>query len=313
MSSIKIHLFGRFEVCVGDKTVECFRSQKALELFCYLMLFHNQPHHREQLAEVFWGQRPTSQSKKYLRKTIWQLQSSLKELPRPSKGEIIRIEPDWLQFNRDVGFWIDVLEFESIWLSLSGRQGREFDTHQYRAAKRAIQLYRSDLLEGCFHDWCIFERERLKDFYLGLVDKLMGYCEANESYEAGILYGRKLLALDPARESTHLRLMRLLYFSGDRTGALRQYDSCKSALRKEFHIEPGEKIINLHRHISNESLNNLISSLGQFQDQQLDQSPESTIKISLDKIRKLLVLQTSIPQNILEEIRIIEEELSIEI
>lgn len=309
MSTIKIHLFGRFQVCADDRAVDCFRSQKALELFCFLILFRDQPHHREQVAEIFWGQRCTSESKKYLRKTLWQLQSSLEQLPDTGQADLIRIEPEWLQFNRELGIWLDVLEFERICASLSGTRGKDFDLGEFQAAQRAAGLYRGDLLEGCYRDWCIYERERLKDMYFALVDKLMGYCEANQDYEAGITYGKKLLVLDWARESTHLRLMRLYRLKGDRTSALRQFDACRNALRQEFDIEPGETLITLYRQLTDTSLGDLVSSSDPYQGKHSGQLSNSEINASLIKIKELLTLQASIPDQIMRKIQAIETAL----
>ena len=310
MSTINVHLFGRFEVYAGDQGVETFRSQKAQELFCFLMLFRDQPHHREQLAEIFWGQRCRSESKKYLRKTLWQLQSALEQLPVPTQASLIHIETDWLQFNREVEVWLDVLEFENIYASLSGTRGWDFDPQRYQAARRASRLYRGDLLQGCYRDWCIHERERLKDMYFVLVDKLMGYCEAHQDYEAGIHYGRKLLVLDWARESTHMRLMRLYHLSGDRTSALRQFEACRDALRVEFDIEPGENVMELYHQITKDSPGDLTPGPELVPEQLSDRRSISGVNSSLVNIRELLALQSSIPDQIMEEIQAIEEALS---
>ncbi len=70
-------------------------------------------------------------------------------------------------------------------------------------------------------------------------DKLMEYCEKRQEYERALLYGVRILRHEPARERTHRSLMRLLYMSGDRTAALRQYERCVAALRAELEVEPG--------------------------------------------------------------------------
>lgn len=310
MSTIHIHLFGKFEVCDGDQAVACFRSQKALELFCFLILFRDQPHHREYLAEMFWGERCTAESKKYLRKTLWQLQSALEQLPAPGVTHLIRTEPDWLQFNRGGEIWLDVLEFESLCASLAGTRGRDFDPQQFQAAQRAAGLYRGDLLEGCYQDWCLFERERLKDIYFILVDKLMGCCEAHQDYEAGILYGRKLLALDGAREGTHLRLMRLYALAGDRTGALRQYEACRDALRQEFEVEPGEKILAIYRQLANSAAGEIDPGSAIVHSQSTPQQSTAKVDAALTRIRELLAQQAIIQEQISAEIQAIEKKMN---
>ena len=145
--------------------------------------------------------------------------------------------------------WIDVLEFEQLMVQISGTQGEELDRRNFQLAQKVEGLYRGDLLDGWYQDWCIVERERQKDAYIALVDKLMAYCETQSNYEHGIHYGHKLLAMDRAHESTYQRMIRLLINSGDRISALRLFDACREALRIEFDIEPGKTTMDLYQMI----------------------------------------------------------------
>ena len=118
----------------------------------------------------------------------------------------------------------------------------------------AAELYRGDLLEGCYQDWCLFERERLQNAYLTMLDKLMVRCQSAGSYEAGIAYGERVLRIDRAHERTHRRLMRMRYLDGDRTAALAQYDRCISALREELGVGPARLTSSLHDQIRTDNL-----------------------------------------------------------
>ncbi len=303
-------MLGRFVITVDGQCVDSFHSQKALELFCFLLLYPKRIHHRDKLADLFWGDRCTSESKKYFRKTLWQLQSSLDQFPYHNSTDLILVDKDWLQLNLCDSICVDVMEFENIFNKIKDLRGRKLQQKEFISAQRAEGLYVGDLLEGCYQDWCIYERERLKDMYFALIYKLMGYCETHREYNSGIQYGRKLLALDWAHESTHLRLMRLYYISGDRTSAIRQYEACKAALRQEFDIEPGEKVMELYRQLTNDSIVNLNFGSDLLQDQRLYQRSNANVEASLIKIRELLALQCTIPELILEEIRFIETALS---
>src|SRR5438128_1039451 len=57
-------------------------------------------------------------------------------------------------------------------------------------------LYRGDLLEGWYSDWCLYERERLQHMYLAMLDKLMEYSESHQEYETGQTYGMRALRYD---------------------------------------------------------------------------------------------------------------------
>lgn len=308
MSILEIHLFGKFTIYDQGQVVNPFRSQKALELLCFLLLHWEQPHHRDHLANIFWGERCTSESKKYLRKTLWQLHSVLDALPHPDLTNLIRTETDWLQINQNLNVWLDTLEFESIYDSLSGLRGRDFDPQQFQAAERAAGLYQGDLLEGCYQDWCLFERERLKDMYFILADKLMGYCEANQQYEVGIAYGRKLLVFDHVHENTHRRLMRLYSLLGNRTSAIRQYQTCKEVLKQEFNIEPAGRTLKLYQQVANDE--RLDTTGGKLTDLDTDSQSLVNAYAKLEKIRELSAVQAEITQKIVREAQVLEEMLN---
>jgi DNA-binding SARP family transcriptional activator len=304
MPDIFIQMFGRFTIHIGNSNVECFRSHKAMELLCFLLLNREGPHHRDQLADLFWGDRSTTESKKYFRKTLWQLQNVFEQLPEANCKELILVETDWLQFNCHTEIRLDILEFENSYQVISGIRGQALDQQGLRLAQSAVDLYKGELLEGCYQDWCIYERERYKDMYFVLVEKLMGYCEHNHRYEAGILYGKKLLGLDHARESTHVRLMRFYYLLGDRTGALRQFELCKEALKQELDIEPGSKTLEVYHQIREDNA----SILEGEEDiaNPLEEANERNIAEILEKIKELIALQASLPQQIQKEIQALE-------
>lgn len=254
MSQTNIFLFGRFCLeCDGQKLLN-FENQKVQELFCYLLLYRSRPHPREKLASLLWCDCSTAQSRRYLRQALWQLQTSLDQYT-PHPPTLLLTEPEWLQIAPEHPFWLDVAQFEAAYAETQGIPGDHLSATQVDRLHQAVELYNGDLLENWYQDWCLFERERLQNMYLIMLDKLMRYCELHQAYEEGITYGRQILHCDYARESTHRRLMRLYYLSGDRTGALRQYDHCVAALDKELNIKPSARTVALQASIQADSLN----------------------------------------------------------
>ncbi|MCB8952937.1 MAG: hypothetical protein H6650_13090 [Ardenticatenales bacterium] len=224
---------------------------KVQQLFSYLLLHRDRPHAREKLASLFWDSTTTAQSKKHLRQTLWQLQSSLDEA---HSAQVIHVEPEWVQVNTTDDFWLDVALFEQTFLLAQGTAGRELSADDAQKLRQATQLYQGNLLEGWYHDWCLYERERFLHMYLGMLDKLMGYSEARRAYEDGIRYGQMILRYDLARERTHRRLIRLFYQAGNRTEALRQFDRCEAALSRELGVRPARGTLVLNEQIRADTL-----------------------------------------------------------
>jgi DNA-binding SARP family transcriptional activator len=241
MTVIRISLFGKFNLQAGESQIMAFESRKVDELFCYLLLHRDKPYPREILADLLWGENTTSQSKNYLRKAIWQLQSALEELVRSEDGRLILTDGDWVQINPGIDLWLDVSELEAAFQDSRGVLGRDLNDRSVQAIQQAVALYRGDLLEGWFPDWCLYERERLQHVYLALLDKLMDFCEAHGQYESGLAHGEVILRYDRARERTHRRLMRLYCLAGERTLALRQFEKCALALQEELAVMPSSR------------------------------------------------------------------------
>ena len=208
MSDLRVSLFGKVNVRCGDHPLVGLEQHRVQELLCYLLLFRDRPHPREMLAGVLWGNNPTPQSKKYLRQALWQLNTGLETQLGAVSRRILEVEPDWINLNSNDHLWLDVAEFERAYTSVQGATGQDLDSQKAQTLQAAVRLYGGELLEGYYQDWCVYERERLQNMHLAILDKLMNYCEAHRLYEDGLFYGACVLRYDRARERTHRRMMR---------------------------------------------------------------------------------------------------------
>jgi len=249
MERLRVSLFGTFRVRRDGAVVHGFDASRAQELFCYLLLNRDRSLARENVASVLWGECTTTQSRAYLRKALWQLQSALDGWLAPAHRELLRAEPDSIQIDSGRSFWLDVAVFEEAFSRVHGVPGESLDQAGAAALREAVELYGGDLLENWYHEWCSPERERLRNMHLVMLEKLMGHAAANNDHEIAIEYGERILRHDCARELTHQELMRLRSRAGDRTGALRQYERCLASLREELGVEPGERTLALHEQI----------------------------------------------------------------
>lgn len=245
MERIRISLFGRFSVLQDDAQLIKLDSGKVQELLSYLLLYSTQAHSREKLADLLWGDMPSGRAKKYLRQTIWQIQTALTGSAPGSLLGIIEADAEYVRINHNVHIWLDVYEFQNAYTQLRSISGYDFTAQQAQTAKNAVNLYLGDLLDGWYQDWCILERERFQSIYLVLLDKLLEYCEKHNLYEEGLTYGIEALRHERARERTHCTLMRLHFRAGHRPAALRQFQACKAALQEELGVEPSRNTLDL--------------------------------------------------------------------
>jgi DNA-binding SARP family transcriptional activator len=261
VGTLRVCLFGRFTLQRDAKVMLSLHPHKVQELFCYLLLERHRIHAREAIAAIFWGECTTSQSRKYLRQGLWQLQKILNRGIKKSYGRILRVDADYVSVNPDGELWLDAAVFEETYRLFQALPGPELNEKQANALSEAVQLYRGDLLEGCHEDWCLSPRERLQTLYISVLEKLMCYSEARGLYRAGLEYGERILRADRAHERTHQRMLRLFYLSGDRAGAVRQYQRCMAALEEELGVPPAQRTRDLYAQIRADRLNDTTASL----------------------------------------------------
>ncbi|HKO99558.1 MAG TPA: BTAD domain-containing putative transcriptional regulator [Pyrinomonadaceae bacterium] len=253
MPHLQVRLFGKFRLHVDSQLTKGLDASKEQELLSYLLIHRDRHHSREALAALLWGDTSTDKSKKYLRQALWHLQSVL-ESGGADESRTLLVEHDWLRLNSQSHLWSDVGEFERAFGTVADIPGRQLTSEQAQSLKAAADLYEGDLLSGWYQDWCLFERERLQNTYLTILDKLISFSEQHHQYELAQGYATIILRYDPARERAHRQLMHLHYLAGDRTAALRQYESCVNTLRHELGVKPENRTVRLYEKIRRDEL-----------------------------------------------------------
>lgn len=236
-STLCISLLGNFGVFDGDTPLTTLNTPRLQSLLAYLVLHRDAPQSRQHLAFLLWPDLPEARARANLRRQLHQLQQVL-----PAADQFIRADTQTLQWRPDSSFTLDVAEFEQA----AGH------TQSIADLQRAIELYRGDLLPGCYDDWIAPERERLKQLLIEALERLLHFAADEGHYPAAIQYARRLLRVDPLREEIHRRLIKLHALNDDRAAALRAYHACASTLQRELGIEPGpatreiyERLLNL--------------------------------------------------------------------
>ena len=217
---LHVQLFGRFGARLDARAVRVREGSKAQELLVYLLLHRERPHARESVACLLWDECSAEQSRSYLRKTLWQIHTTL--CPREGCGcPLLRVDPRWVQVDPEAELSLDVAAFEGAHERTRGVPGRALDAPAARALADAVALYGGGLMLDCYEEWCLVARERLRHLQLVMLDKLMDHGEAHGDYEQALLYGMEILAHDTAREHTHRQMMRLHHRCGSTAPAWR--------------------------------------------------------------------------------------------
>ncbi len=237
----RIELFGGLRILNDERTIARFRTQKTAALLAYLALFPSHPHPREMLLELLWTDEPLDAARNSLRVALSSLRRQL-EPPGTSHGVVLVADRTKIQLN-PTAYSTDVGDFEAA-LASASRAGAE----ETMILRRAVGLYRGDLLPELYDDWALRERERLAQSYLGALHRLTRRLTQEGDYDHALDYAHRAVLLDPLCEKSHRLLMRLYAATGRPAAAHQQYQTLTQLLRVEMNAAPSPKTRDLAAH-----------------------------------------------------------------
>ncbi len=225
-ADLHIQLLGDFCLVYGGSLLRHLDSPRLQALLAYLILHKTAPQSRRQLAFLFWPDSTESQARNNLRQSLHLLKQALPEADRFFQTDVQTVQ--WLP---DAPFTLDVAEFEE-----AIKQADSVPMLQ-----RAVDLYCGELLPGCYDEWILPNRERLRQQYTEASERLIGRLADQRDYRSAVQLAERLLRSDPLREETYQQLIRLQALAGNRTGALRVYHACAAVLKRELDVEPSRE------------------------------------------------------------------------
>jgi len=244
-ASLRIFLFGNIHLLAGEVPVPEFPTRKAKALFGFLVLSPDRIFARETLAGNFWPDASEDRARCSFNTDMWRIRQAFKQACLdPDRFLISRAEG--VGFNHASPHWSDVRAFETGLKSTAFPDADSADDRVSTAMAEAVALYRGDLLDGIYDDWCLVRREALRAQLLSALDFLLRHHMARSDWRRALEYGQRLLGQEPLLEEAHRAVMRCHYHMGNRPAALRQYAACAKLLRNELGIEPMEETKRLH-------------------------------------------------------------------
>jgi len=104
--------------------------------------------------------------------------------------------------------------------------------------EHALSLYTGDLLEDIYDDWCVSERERLRQVWLGTLDRYSQILQATGKVNEALKSVQIWVNAEPFDEAAQRRLMSLYALTGERAKAIQTYHSFARSLVEELDTEP---------------------------------------------------------------------------
>jgi len=220
----RLELLGGFRlIAAGDREI-AVSGKKNRALLAILALAPGCSASREAIAGLLWSDRGEQQARNSLRQNLLALRSDLESLdpsPLVLQDDLVKLELTRIS--------IDVLDF------FSWRANGDLAT--------AAALFKGPLFAGlslpdnAFEDWLREQRDAINGSAIALLEQLAG----PQGGVARIVNAKRLVALDPLRETSHRLLMAAYAAAGERGLALKQYEICRDLLKQELGVAPAQQ------------------------------------------------------------------------
>jgi DNA-binding SARP family transcriptional activator len=220
---LHVYLLGDLRLVYGNQPVTTLNSPRAQSLLAYLVLHAGTPQSRRHLAFLLWPDSSDDQARSNLRKLFHDLRRFV-----PEMDQFIEAQGPNLLWRTDAPYTLDVAELEQALERASTAADLE----------AAVGRYTGPLLQSCYDDWVLSERERLHQRFLDALTRLVDLLESQGDYRTAIHYAQRLLQQDPLHEDVYRSLMRLYALTDNRAAALHTFQTCALVLKRELDVEP---------------------------------------------------------------------------
>ncbi|MEM7800183.1 MAG: tetratricopeptide repeat protein [Chloroflexota bacterium] len=243
---LTLNLLGSPQILWDGKPVTKLTSAKSQALLFYLAQ-SRKPHSRLELGGLLWPEKSDEEARTNLRQSLMLARKAISKELYETQRESVGINPN-------VEIEIDAARFgQRVEQYFKGDEPLGTVLNDLT---QAAEIYQGKFLEGFYleeaapyDEWMLVERSRLQQLAIDLLTALVDHFAARRQTRQGLLFARRLLALEPLREESYQQLMRLMAWDGNVGGALAQYKACQEMLAQEFDLEPSPETELLYQRI----------------------------------------------------------------
>ncbi len=222
---IRLNLFGPFELRRGDQFLPV-SARKDRGLLGLLALSAGKCMLRSQLAGILWSESSETHARDSLKQALRRLKLLSEE------AGICLIEADRQSVRLGPELSVDVFEL---------LEAADDPSEDVLGLRRGPLLERLQISDPLFRDWLLGERARLDAVFTDLALRLMRRGKVSKQSNATSYAARRLLSVDPFNEEAVRTLMQGHIERGERSLALRCYESARELLAENLGIEPDQE------------------------------------------------------------------------
>jgi DNA-binding SARP family transcriptional activator len=229
MGSCVVHLLGGLYVTQSGHRIEVPEGCKRLLAFLALRRGRVERCHA---AGTLWSSVDDRRAAGNLRSALWRLRCA----------EIDVLEADKRSVGLRPGVVVDVLEVAEWAARLIAQRPLPEDLSLILPFADAL-----DLLPGCYDDWAILERERMRQRLLHALEALSRAMTAMGRYGEAVDAAMTAISVEPLRESAQRALLEAHMAESNLSEARRDFLTYRNLVRSELGVEPSVELAALVR------------------------------------------------------------------
>lgn len=210
-----------------------WRTNKAKELFLFLLQRRNRPVRKDLIIDILWPDTEWEKANNQMYTTVYQIRKMIESIRFPIQI-ISREESYILNLN---GVVTDVDQWEN---GVSRYPEVTRETLPYHLW--LMQLYQGEYLADKQYAWAEAERMRLTKLWIGHASKIANYYIDQGDYHEAIEIYQRMQQFYPYVEDSYFMMMKLYDRLSDQYHVETQYRLLSNMLRDQFNLSPREEV-----------------------------------------------------------------------
>jgi DNA-binding SARP family transcriptional activator len=249
---LRIETLGAFRLFRGNSLMEeeeWDRSQPK-KLLKTILSYGGERIPKEIIIDELWPEESPRVAEKNFKTTLQRLRKSLEPFIHKDFGSSYIHLHDNIVFLDAELCHVDADRFLSLLKIAEEKQKKGDGKEAFRFYAEALEIYKGDFLpDEIYASWPDKKREELRSKYLEMLNKMAGLHEKQGSLKKAMDCYKKAIQVDPLIEESYQKLMTFYSNKGMYNEALRIYEDCKKALKRELKAPPDSTTTAIYKKI----------------------------------------------------------------
>jgi len=231
---LQIKCLGHFWVAWEGQEPIKWRTEKTRELFAFLLYKQGQSISKDELLENLWTEDDPEKAIRQLYNGIYHIRKALEEYG---------VDRGLISIDGSYHLRLGPVDYDV-------RRLYELDKSSPASLETLEEmelLYTGDYLQGEYYPWALFERENLEKLYQQCLIRLSEQYIGKKQFVKAESTLAKAYIKNPYEEITTELLLRLYMETGEKSKAVRHFDSYSKLLKEELGIKPDNKLFDLYQ------------------------------------------------------------------